>query len=47
MFMLIKSYNSLREAEEEVAPITKNCITCAMEIPVDAKKCGYCGETHF
>lgn len=46
MFMLVKSYNKIREVEV-VAPTTKKCGTCAMEIPIEAKKCGYCGETHL
>lgn len=47
MFMLIKSYNKLKEPEEAAAPTTKVCGECAMEIPLDAKKCGYCGNTHL
>jgi large conductance mechanosensitive channel len=46
MFMLIKSYNKLKEPEEAPAPTTKVCGECAMEIPIDAKKCGYCGNTN-
>jgi len=46
MFMLIKSYNKLKEPEEAPALTTKVCSECAMEIPVEAKKCGYCGNTH-
>ncbi|NOZ89961.1 MAG: large conductance mechanosensitive channel protein MscL [Epsilonproteobacteria bacterium] len=45
VFMFIKGYNKLKEPEEEPAPTTKKCPTCAMEIPVEAKKCGYCQET--
>lgn len=45
VFMFIKAYNRLKEPEEEVAATEKTCPTCAMTIPVDAKKCGYCGET--
>jgi len=47
MFMLIKSYNKLKEPEEAAAPTTKVCGECAMEIPLEAKKCGYCGNTHL
>ncbi len=47
MFMLIKSYNKMKEDEPEVEKeiTTKVCGECAMEIPVAAKKCGYCGNT--
>jgi len=45
VFMFIKGYNKLKEPKEEVAPTTKICNECAMEIPISAKKCGYCGNT--
>ncbi|MDM5270694.1 large conductance mechanosensitive channel protein MscL [Sulfurovum sp. zt1-1] len=47
MFMLVKGYNKLREEEEKApaAPTTKVCSECAMDIPIAAKKCGYCGNT--
>ena len=47
MFMFIKSYNKLKKEEvvAEVAPTTKICSECAMEIPIAAKKCGHCGNT--
>lgn len=44
IFMFIKSYNKLKnepEPEPE-APTEKTCPECAMKIPIDAKKCGYC-----
>ena len=44
VFMFIKSYNKMKKAEPKEAPTTKNCPKCAMEIPVDAKVCGYCGN---
>ncbi|MFY4783539.1 large conductance mechanosensitive channel protein MscL [Aliarcobacter butzleri] len=44
VFMFIKSYNKLRNVEAPAAK-TKVCSDCAMEIPVAAKKCGYCGNT--
>jgi len=46
VFMFIKGYNKLKEPEEEAAPTTKVCGECAMEIPIEAKKCGYCGNTN-
>jgi large conductance mechanosensitive channel len=45
VFMFIRAYNKLKEPEKKAEPITKNCPTCAMEIPISAKKCGHCGET--
>ena len=45
MFMFIKAYNKIKEPVEEVAT-EKACPTCAMKIPVEAKKCGHCGETN-
>ena len=45
VFMFIKGYNRLKEPEAEAAPMTKVCGECAMEIPIKAKKCGYCGNT--
>ena len=45
VFMFIKAYNRLKEPEETPAATTKTCSECAMEIPVAAKKCGYCGNT--
>ena len=44
VFMFIKAYNKMKEPEEEAAPTTKVCGECAMEIPIEAKKCGYCGS---
>ncbi|MDD2358492.1 MAG: large conductance mechanosensitive channel protein MscL [Thiovulaceae bacterium] len=48
MFMMIKAYTKLKH-EEEPAPAeatTKACSDCAMEIPLAAHKCGYCGNTN-
>ncbi len=45
VFMFIKAYNKMKAPEEE-APTTKKCSECAMEIPIDAKKCPYCGSTN-
>lgn len=48
MFMLVKSYNKLRASEDVPPPPSeKTCSECAMSIPVAAKKCPYCGNTHF
>ena len=45
VFMFIKFYNRLKEEEPEAEPTTKVCGECAMEIPIDAKKCPYCSNT--
>ena len=44
VFMFIKAYNRLKEEEPEAEPTVKTCGECAMEIPIAAKKCGYCGN---
>ncbi|AOO64313.1 large conductance mechanosensitive channel protein MscL [Sulfurospirillum halorespirans] len=43
MFMMIKGYSKIapKKAPET---ITKTCPECAMNIPVAAKKCPYCGS---
>jgi len=46
LFMMIKAYNKLKNAEPEDAPTEKTCGDCAMSIPVAAKKCGHCGSTN-
>ena len=46
MFMFIKAYNNMKAEEPEAAPTTKVCDQCAMEIPVEAKVCGHCGNTN-
>ena len=44
IFMFIKAYNKMKEPEEATVPTEKACPTCAMQIPIEAKKCGHCGE---
>ncbi len=46
IFMFIRAYNKMKEPEVEAAPTTKVCSECAIEIPLDAKKCGYCGNAN-
>ncbi len=41
IFMLVRTMNKMQKKEEE-APTTKNCPECAMEVPIEAKKCGHC-----
>jgi large conductance mechanosensitive channel len=47
MFVIVKTYNKLREQENAapVEPTEKVCGECAMKIPVAAKKCPYCGNS--
>lgn len=45
VFMFIKGYNKLKEPAPAPVPTTKKCSECAMEIPLEAKKCPYCGNT--
>ncbi len=45
IFMMVRTINKIQKKEEE-APTSKNCPECAMEIPIEAKKCGYCNH-HF
>lgn len=44
MFLMVKGYNKLKTQEPviEIAPTTKICSECAMEIPLAAKKCPHC-----
>lgn len=41
LFFIIKSMNAANKADED-APTAKNCGECQMEIPIEAKKCGFC-----
>ncbi len=45
VFLAIKAYNKLLvpESKDVSEPTTKVCKECAMEIPIGAKVCGYCG----
>lgn len=46
VFLLVKSVNLAKKKEAASptpAPTTKACPECAMDIPVAAKRCGYCG----
>ena len=45
IFMMVRTINKMQKKEEE-APTSKNCPDCAMEIPIDAKKCGYCNHRY-
>ncbi len=45
IFMFVKAYNKLKEPEAAPAPTQKSCPECAMKIPLEAKKCPYCGNT--
>ena len=45
-FMLVQGYNKLKKQEPVPVPTTKICGECAMNIPVAAKKCPYCGNAN-
>ena len=47
IFMFVKGYNKMKEPEAAAAPTQKSCPECAMKIPIEAKKCPYCGNTEF
>jgi large conductance mechanosensitive channel len=42
IFIFVRSYNKMKTQEPEEEPTTKVCSECAMEIPLNAKICGYC-----
>ncbi len=44
IFIFVKAYNNMKAKEPEAEPTTKVCSQCAMEIPIGAKVCGYCGN---
>lgn len=43
VFMIVKAVNKMKKKSEVLpAPTTKACPECAMTIPIEAKRCGYC-----
>jgi large conductance mechanosensitive channel len=43
VFLIVKAVNRMqRRPVPAVAPTTKKCPECQMEIPLDAKRCGHC-----
>ena len=43
VFLIVKAVNRMkRKAEAPPAPTTKACPECAMAIPLEAQRCGYC-----
>ena len=47
VFLLVKAVNRLKRADKAAvpAPTTKACPQCCMQIPLDAKRCGFCTST--
>jgi len=45
-FLVIVPYTALmaRSKKEPVDPTTKKCPECLSEIPIDARRCAFCGE---
>jgi large conductance mechanosensitive channel len=43
VFLAVKAYNKMKDDEPEPIATTKVCEECALEIPIGAKICGYCG----
>jgi large conductance mechanosensitive channel len=42
-FAVVKPYNALQERRKKIEdPETKTCTECASEIPVAARRCGFC-----
>jgi large conductance mechanosensitive channel len=42
VFIILRVIQRFQKKEEAAAPTTKKCPECAMAIPIEAKKCGYC-----
>jgi len=42
VFLLIRSINKMRRAEEEAPPDTQDCPYCLSKIAIEAKRCAYC-----
>ena len=43
VFLVVRSVNHwFKKPAPPAAPTTKDCPQCAMSIPIQAKKCGYC-----
>jgi large conductance mechanosensitive channel len=42
IFLIIQTYNRMREQPRPTAATEKNCPFCQMPIPVEAIRCGHC-----
>jgi large conductance mechanosensitive channel len=42
IFLVVKAVNQLKKPAPAAAPTTKNCVFCATEIPLAAKRCPHC-----
>jgi large conductance mechanosensitive channel len=43
IFMIVKRINAAKRTEAPAAPTTRACPECLSEIPLEAKRCRYCG----
>jgi len=42
IFLIVKAINKMQKPAAAPAPTTKNCVVCATEIPLAAKRCPHC-----
>lgn len=42
IFIVLRYIKKFQKQEAAAAPITKKCPECAITIPIEAKRCGYC-----
>jgi len=42
IFLIVKAINKMQKPAAAPAPTTKNCVFCATEIPLAAKRCPHC-----
>ncbi|MCX6735904.1 MAG: large conductance mechanosensitive channel protein MscL [Candidatus Parcubacteria bacterium] len=43
-FFVVRPMNVLVEHTKKTAPLTKKCTECLSEIPLEAKRCSFCGQ---
>src|SRR5438046_1704986 len=42
IFLVVKAMNKMKKPSPTAAPVSKDCPTCAMTIPIKAKRCPHC-----